>query len=132
MEENSKINRQKILKAQRELINNGDMEFRSEGKNKKVYYTEVELGDRLRDIRKDNKFTQAELAELLGITRSAVNSWEMGIALPSTQYLIRLAKIYKVSTDYLLGLDDSELIDISSLKQSDKEIIYSLLKRFKK
>ena len=49
--------------------------------------------------------TQAELAKKLGITRSSVNAWEMGISVPSTQYIVELALLYNVSTDYLLGQD---------------------------
>lgn len=54
----------------------------------------------------------------------------MGIALPSIQFLIRLTRLYKVSTDYLLRLVTSELIDITNLKATNKEIVYGLLKRF--
>lgn len=124
------INKQKIIKARQEQLKRGDITISGNSEGSKVYYTEVNIGDRLRDIRKDNKFTQAELGELIGTSRATVNSWEMGIALPSTQFLIRLAKLYKVSTDYLLGIETSELVDISHLKKADKEIIYGLLKRF--
>ncbi len=124
------INKQKIIKARQEQLKRGDITISGNSEGSKVYYTEVNIGDRLRDIRKDNKFTQAELGELIGTSRATVNSWEMGISLPSTQFLIRLAKLYKVSTDYLLGIETSELVDISHLKKADKEIIYGLLKRF--
>lgn len=120
------INKKKIIKTRQEQLRRGDIKIEGDSDGSKVLYTEINIGDRLRDIRKDNKFTQAELGELIG----TVNSWEMGIALPSTQFLIRLAKLYRVSTDYLLGLETSELVDITHLKASDKEIIYGLLKRF--
>lgn len=120
------INKKKIIKTRQEQLRRGDIKIEGDSDGSKVLYTEINIGDRLRDIRKDNKFTQAELGELIG----TVNSWEMGIALPSTQFLIRLARLYRVSTDYLLGLETSELVDITHLKASDKEIIYGLLKRF--
>jgi len=107
----------------------GDAKLIVGGKNT---YTDVDLGERFRDIRKDNKYTQESLAEVLGITRSAVNGWETGLATPSIQYIIQLSLIYGVSTDYLLGLDEVERIDISSLKQSDKEIIYGIINRLDK
>ena len=91
------INKQKIIKARQEQLKRGDITISGNSEGSKVYYTEVNIGDRLRDIRKDNKFTQAELGELIGTSRATVNSWEMGISLPSTQFLIRLAKLYKVS-----------------------------------
>lgn len=95
-------------------------------------YTQIEIGERLRDLRKSCKLTQDALATMVGITRSAVNGWEMGLAIPSTQYLIALSMIYKVSIDYLLGLDNSEFIDISHLNERDKEIIYTIIKKGEK
>ena len=132
-DKDEKINKAKILRARKEKLTRGDILI-SGGKKQKtnIFYTDVNIGERLRDIRKDNNFTQAELAELVGLTRSAINSWEMSDSFPSTQYLIRLAKLYKVSTDYLLGLDNREMVDISNLSQSEKEIIYGLIQRFKK
>lgn len=128
--EDEMINQKKIIKTRQEQLRRGDIKIAGNSGGSKVFYTDVDIGDRLRDIRKDNKFTQAELGELIGTSRATINSWEMGIALPSTQFLIRLARLYRVSTDYLLGLETSELVDITHLKKSDKEIIYGLLKRF--
>lgn len=123
------INKEKIIRTRKEQLKRGDISIANNSNGSKVLYTEINIGDRLRDIRKDNKFTQAELGELIGTSRATINSWEMGIALPSTQFLIRLARLYRVSTDYLLGIETSELVDITHLKASDKEIIYGLLKR---
>lgn len=128
--EDEMINQKKIIKTRQEQLRRGDIKIAGNSGGSKVFYTDVDIGDRLRDIRKDNKFTQAELGELIGTSRATINSWEMGIALPSTQFIIRLARLYRVSTDYLLGLETSELVDITHLKKSDKEIIYGLLKRF--
>lgn len=128
--EDEMINQKKIIKTRQEQLRRGDIKIAGNSGGSKVFYTDIDIGDRLRDIRKDNKFTQAELGELIGTSRATINSWEMGIALPSTQFLIRLARLYRVSTDYLLGLETSELVDITHLKKSDKEIIYGLLKRF--
>ena len=127
------INKAKIIRTLKQLQDKGDIvTISNKNVRKKIFYTDIEIGDRLRDIRKANKFTQAELGEILGITRSAINSWEAGLTMPSTQYLILLSKIYNVTTDYLLGLNNDEYISISHLKQSDKEIIYQLLKRLSK
>ena len=60
------------------------------------------IAEKIKRLREQDSLTQAELAKRLGITRSSVNAWEMGISAPSTQYLVELANIFKVSTDYLL------------------------------
>lgn len=64
--------------------------------------------------------TQAELARRLGITRSSVNGWEMGLALPSTALLVELARTFHVSTDYLLGPESEATMRMDGL--SDREI----------
>lgn len=51
------------------------------------------LADKIRHIREQAGITQAELARKLGLTRSSVNSWEMGLSVPSTSYVIELAKL---------------------------------------
>lgn len=100
--------------------------------NRTGKFTNIDIGERLRDVRKENKFSQEDLAGILGITRSAINGWESGLSLPTIQNLILMAHIYKVSVDYLLGLDYVESINITNLTQEEKEIIFSLIRKFNK
>ena len=90
----------------------------------------VLIGDRMKEMREKNNFTQSALAKKLDLSRSAINAWEMGISIPSAQYLMELSKLFKVSVDYLLELNEKEYIDISSLNRSEKSIMYSLLSYF--
>lgn len=62
----------------------------------------MELKDKLIQLRKDKRMTQADLAEALNISRQAVSRWETGVALPSTENLIELSKLYGVSVDVIL------------------------------
>ena len=57
---------------------------------------------KIKHLREQLGLTQSDLAKKLGITRSSVNAWELGISVPSTQYVVELAAIFKVSTDYLI------------------------------
>ena len=90
------------------------------------------IGERIKEVREKNGLTQALLAKKLGISRSAVNAWEMGISVPSAQYLIELSRLFKVSTDYILEVECQETLDITFLDEDEKAIIYSLLNYFKK
>ena len=78
------------------------------------------IADRIKSLREKNNKTQSELAKQLGITRSSVNAWEMGISIPSTQYLVELSLLFKVSTDYLLDLTSTATVSVEGL--SDREI----------
>lgn len=87
---------------------------------------------RIQKLREQSDLTQAELARKLGISRSSVNAWEMGISVPSTQYIVELAQIFGVSTDYILGLNSNVNIDVSGLSEDDVNIVHQLVTHFKK
>lgn len=85
------------------------------------------IADRIKSIREEKGLTQADLAKQLGITRSSVNAWELGISVPSTQYVVELANLFKVSTDYLLCVDKSASISVSGLSEEDIQLVYNLV-----
>ena len=93
--------------------------------------SEIMVADRIKGLREQRGLTQTELAKLLGITRSSVNAWEMGISIPSTQYIVELSLIFKVSTDYLLGVDKSASIDVSGLDEKDIEVVHNLVEHLR-
>lgn len=61
----------------------------------------------LKSLRLKSKLSQADLAKLLGISRSAVSSYENGTRQPNHEMLIKYATLYGVTTDFLLGRSDS-------------------------
>jgi len=83
--------------------------------------------DRIKALREDAGMTQAELSRRLGITRSSVNGWEMGLALPSTALLVELAKTFHVSTDYLLGLESETTIRMDGLSAREIAAVRELV-----
>ena len=85
------------------------------------------VADRIKAIREQRGLTQADLAKRLGITRSSVNAWEQGISVPSTQYIVELAGLFKVSTDYLLGIDTTVTVNVSGLFEDDIRMIQQLV-----
>jgi transcriptional regulator with XRE-family HTH domain len=66
------------------------------------------LGNRIRGLRKDKRITQRELAQKLEIDHTTVSKWEADVYEPDTSTLSRLADIFGVSTDYLLGRVNEE------------------------
>ena len=82
-------------------------------------------------LRDQRGMTQTELAKRLGITRSSVNAWEMGISTPSTQYIVELARLFKVSTDYLLGVASSATVNVSGLTEKDIQLVCALVEHLR-
>jgi len=60
----------------------------------------------IRDLREDNDYKQKTLAEYLGVARNTYTQYETGVSGISTETLIKLAKFYNTSVDYLLDLTD--------------------------
>ena len=85
------------------------------------------VADRIRHLREERGLSQSELAKQLGITRSSVNAWELGISVPSTQYIVELSWLFKVSTDYLLCVDSTANVSVHGLTEDDVKLVYALI-----
>ena len=85
------------------------------------------VADKIKALREQNGFTQSDLAKKLGITRSSVNAWEMGISVPSTQYVVELANIFKVSTDFLLGVKSTATVNVAGLSEKDVQLVNAII-----
>ena len=79
-----------------------------------------EFGNRLRTLRKQKNLTQKQLASQIGVKNSIISFYEMGDRLPSPEIIVKLAAIFHVSADFLMGIDKKEVIDISDLNEDDK------------
>ncbi|MGM9670751.1 MAG: helix-turn-helix domain-containing protein [Oscillospiraceae bacterium] len=87
-------------------------------------------GEIIKSLRETAKFSQAELARRLDVSRSSVNAWEMGLSMPTAQYLVALAKIFHVSTDYLLGVEPDMRLVLDGYSQQEVELVYQLVRYF--
>ena len=92
----------------------------------------VDLGTRIKDLRKARKMTQAEFASRLGVTKSAVSSYENGTRLPSYDVLIKIARIFRVSTDNLLGYSSKSVIDVTGLTQKQINTIQDVVTTYQR
>lgn len=59
------------------------------------------ISDRIRQLRQEKRWTQAELGEKIGVHQKQVSAYERGANVPSTEVLIKLAEVFNVSLDYL-------------------------------
>ena len=89
------------------------------------------ISDRIKHFREERELTQDSLAKRLGITRSSVNAWELGISVPSTQYLVELANMFGVSSDYLLGIDRSVSVSVAGLTEKGIRLVHAVIAHLK-
>lgn len=73
------------------------------------------LGQRICAMRTALGWSQVDLAKRLGVAKQTVSNWENDNIQPSIEMLVRVAKIFNVSTDYLLGLNQELRLDVQGL-----------------
>lgn len=91
----------------------------------------VDFGNLLKTLRLRDHLTQAQLSQKLGLTKSVISAYETGLRLPSYDVLIHISQIFKVSTDYLLGVERRQEIDLSGLSQAEIDALLNLIKAMK-
>lgn len=91
----------------------------------------VDFGNKLRAIRLQNNMTQAQLSQKLGVTKSVVSAYETGLRMPSYDILISISQLFKVSTDYLLGIERKQELDLSGLTDEEIAALINLIKAMK-
>lgn len=87
----------------------------------------VDFGQKLRNLRLEAGMTQAELAQRLDITKAVISYYELHERCPSPEVLIKLASIFHISTDYLLGISNRKMIDVSDLSEEEVRFLLSLI-----
>ena len=65
-------------------------------------------GEKLSSLRKQNNYTQEELADIMDVSRQSVSRWESDASFPETEKLVALSKLYKCSIDYLLNNENDD------------------------
>lgn len=129
-EDTAKSNDVKSIETSVELPQNMTDDFQPE-----IYYIDSQeesdkcyeaLQRRKGKIRED--MTQAQLAQKLGLTKSVISAYETGLRLPSYDVLIHVSKIFKVSTDYLLGVESQHDLDLSGISDDEVAALKNLIK----
>ena len=87
--------------------------------------------DRIKALREARGWTQAELARRMNMTRNGINSWEQGLSMPSSPSLVDLARLFSVSTDYLLGVENYSAVNVTGLNEEDVALLAQLADRLR-
>lgn len=75
---------------------------------------------------------QEQVAKLVGVNKSAISTYENDIRQPSFEILVRLANLYSVSTDYLLGQTNIRSVELSGLSEKEASMICELVESMSK
>ncbi len=85
----------------------------------------MNIGDKIFKLREESNLSQTDLADLLDVSRQTISKWECGNCEPEVTKVVKLAKIFKVSTDYLLGIETN--ITTKTEKPKDLNPIINLI-----
>ena len=85
------------------------------------------LGKRLRQLRQNSRLKQDQVANWIGVNKYTICSYENDVRQPSYEILVKLAGIYRVSTDYLLGCESKRTVDVSGLTPKEIQMISELV-----
>ena len=87
-----------------------------------------DFGYRLKNLRQQHHLTQTQVANRLNLSKTSISGYENNVKTPSQDVLIKLAGLYRVSTDYLLGLDDEEMISVEGLTRQQRRLVEELVR----
>ena len=87
----------------------------------------AKFSTRLRELRVNKGLRQEQVAKLIGVNKSAISTYENDTRQPSFEILVRLANLYRVSTDYLLGQTNNRSVDLSGLSEQEAALICELV-----
>lgn len=88
----------------------------------------MNFGERLKKLRQDYHYTQNILEEITGIDRSTISAYELGVRKPSTENLETLARVFKVSMDYLYCNTNKHFLDITDISETNYYKIIAIIK----
>ena len=91
----------------------------------------VDCSEKLRALREARNLTQKQVANRIGISKAMVSAYETASKAPSIEVLIRLARLYGVSVDYLVCVDAPKVIDVSSLEDDTVALVSALVEKLK-
>ena len=89
------------------------------------------LGQRINELRTALRWSQVELAKRLGVAKQTVSNWENENIQPSIEMLVQLAKLFGVTTDYLLGLNGVRQLNVEGLSEDIVAHISQLVDDFR-
>lgn len=89
----------------------------------------VDCSEKLKALRDARGLTQLQVANRIGVSKAMVSAYETASKAPSIEVLIRLARLFGVSVDYLICVDAPKMIDVSALDDESVALVTALIKK---
>ena len=91
-----------------------------------------DLGMRLKELREAKHLSQMDVANRLDVTRSTISGYERNTITPSAEQLVRLALLYHVSLDYIMGMEHRTHLYLDDLSESQQRTVLDIVERLKR
>lgn len=91
----------------------------------------MNFGEKLKKLRISQKLTQQQLADRIGVAKSVVSYYESGDRYPSYDVLVKIARIFHTTTDYLLDVSKESVIDVTGLSDEDIAVVRAVTEALK-
>lgn len=92
---------------------------------------DFDFGNRLKELRVQAGLTQQQLANQMSVSKSVISYYELNTRTPSPEIIRKLATIFHVSSDYLLGIEKGRSLDITGLDDEEEKIVRLLVENFR-
>lgn len=92
----------------------------------------MNFGAKLKALRTSQKLTQQQLADRIGVAKSVVSYYESGDRYPSYDVLVKIARIFHTTTDYLLDVSKDSVIDVTGLSEEEIALVRAVAETLKK
>ena len=92
---------------------------------------DFDFGAKLKELRLQAGLTQKQLAERIGVTKSVVSFYELRERTPSPEILVKLAAVFHVTSDHLLGIEKGKVLDITGLETEDEKAVRMIVERLR-
>lgn len=90
-----------------------------------------DFGLQIKELREQHKMSQEQLGRRIDRSKSVISSYENNIKIPPLDILTKIAVIFNVSLDYLVGIDKTEMVSINGLTEQQKQLLQTIVFEFK-
>lgn len=92
----------------------------------------METGSRIAKLRIRSGLSQSKLAKAMKTNVSTIKKWENGISIPTVDHILDLANLFKVTSDYLLCLDDKPVMVLDGFSQSEIDFLNDIVQALRR